>query len=406
MFHSADLVIGNLEGAVGDSKEQINPSFESPVFAIDSSDIALLNRAGFNAISIENNHSFDLGTEGKTRTIATLIKNDIKPICFENSPNFITVKNKVISIISVNLVLNRDSFKYQIPSIELKQKLRLARSLSNLVIVSIHWGSELLEWPSMEQRDVAKWLVSNGADIIIGHHPHVIQKPELVDGKPVFFSLGNHLFDQKYADTKEGLIVEIRIIDGKFYCSGLKTRTQKNSFYPEVYETLYEFFKPIKYKEDLFTINDLTLIPFTIDSESKIILQAYTDDKHIWNSHPMSLVTLECTKIDGKNEHLFALENYYSSIDNEVNIRPYVYSVDNSGLVAKWRGSALAWPIWDAIISPKNDQILCALHRGDAFISLGNIIASERITAYKWNGFGFDGLSDSIANEYCKDVFK
>jgi len=52
------------------------------------------------------------------------------------------------------------------------------------------------------------------ADIIIGSHPHVIQQPEIVEGKPVFFSLGNHLFDQKYPATKEGLIVDIRIRDG------------------------------------------------------------------------------------------------------------------------------------------------------------------------------------------------
>ena len=406
LFHSSDLVIGNLEGAVGDINEQINPSFESPVFAIDSNDIALLNVAGFNAITIANNHIFDLGQEGKSRTISTLIKKGIKPVSIENSPNFIKVKNKVISIIAVNLILNRDSSKYTIPSIELKQKLRLAKSLSNIVIVSIHWGSELLDWPSKAQREAAKWFISNGVDIIIGHHPHIIQKPELIDGKPVFFSLGNHLFDQKYTDTKEGLIVEIKIKNGKYYCNGLKTHTQKNSFYPEINEPFKKIFKPIKYNEDLFTINNITLIPFTIDSENKTILQAFKNSSLIWKSHPLSLVTLEKIKIEDKTEWLFALEEYYSSLDKEINIRPYIYRVDENGLLAKWRGSALAWPILDARISPNDEKILCALHRGDAFISLGNNINKQRTAAYRWNGFGFNGINDSIACMSCKDIFK
>ena len=54
-------------------------------------------------------------------------------------------------------------------------------------------GSELLAWPNKRQRESAQWLIKNGADIINGSHPHVAQKPEIFDGKPIFFSLGNHL---------------------------------------------------------------------------------------------------------------------------------------------------------------------------------------------------------------------
>ena len=76
----------------------------------------------------------------------------------------------------MNLVKSRDFSKNKIPSVEIKQKLRLARSLASIVIISIHWGSELLEWPNEKQREAAKWLTDNGADLIIGSHPHVVQK--------------------------------------------------------------------------------------------------------------------------------------------------------------------------------------------------------------------------------------
>ena len=66
--------------------------------------------------------------------------------------------------------------------------------------------------------------------------------------------------------------------------------------------------------------------------------------------------------------NIFHASRHYSSIDGEVNLRPYVYIADDKGLVAKWRGSALAWPLLDAMISPKDSKIICALHRGNSFI--------------------------------------
>lgn len=200
-------------------------------------------------MTVENNHSLDLGLKGKSKTISALVENSLKSISLENSPYFFNTKGCIISIIAVNLVMNRDSSKYKIPSTELKQKLSLARTFSNIVIVSVHWGSELLEWPNTEQRNSAKWFISNGADIIIGHHPHVVQKPELIDGKPVYFSLGNHLFDQKYSSTKEGLIADIEIKNGKFYCKGIKTLNQINSFNPEIQGSTESYFGPITYSK-------------------------------------------------------------------------------------------------------------------------------------------------------------
>lgn len=405
LFQSSNLVIGNLEGAVGTSEDQINPKALSPVFAIDSCDIALLSKARFSAMTIENNHSFDLGEKGKNKTISVLNENNIKSISFKNSPYFFNLKENIISIIAINLVLDRDSSKFQIPSIEIKQKLRLARILSNVVIVSIHWGSELLEWPNNQQRKAAKWLIANGADVIIGHHPHVVQQPELIDGKPVYFSLGNHLFDQKYKSSKEGLMAEIIIDNGKIICNGIKTVNQKNSFYPEIKGSTENYFNPIEFQTKHFTINNIQIIPENIDILNKIILKAYSNHHLLWKSHPMSLVDIQKIKIENKNEHLFALESYYSTLDKEINIRPYVYSIDDQGITARWRGSALAWPMIDARISPYNNRILCALHRGDAFISIGKSFKSKKVVAYQWNGFGFNAINDTIACKICEKAF-
>ena len=404
LFHNSDLVIGNLEGAVGNEENQINSSAPSPVFAIDNSDIGLLVKAGFNALTVENNHTLDLGLQGKVQTISALIDNNIKSIALENSPYFFDIKGLKISIIAFNLIRNRDSSKYQVPSIEIQQKIRLAKTFSDVVIVSVHWGSELLEWPDKDQREVAKYLISKGVDVIIGHHPHVIQQPELVDGKPVYFSLGNHLFDQKYPGAKEGLIAEIEIKNGKIICNGIKTHSQKNSFYPEIDGNTISYFKPLVYRKQDFAINGIAIVPENIAKVNKTILKAYSKDQLLWKSHPMALVTLQTIKIDEK-EHLFTLESYYSPLDKEINIRPYVYAIDRNGITARWRGSALAWPILDALTLPSNKGIICALHRGDAFIAPGKAVLPQKVAAYKWNGFGFNSIADSTTSCDCEELY-
>jgi len=100
------------------------------------------------------------------------------------------------------------------------------------------------------------------------------------------------------------------------------------------------------------------------------------------------------------------LEKHYSSLDREISLRPYVYSVDNNGIYARWRGSALAWPIIDALISPDNNKTLCVLHRGDSFIKIDKTNKIKRFAAYKWNGFGFTGIDDSKVCESCAKLFE
>jgi len=407
LFQSADLVIGNLEGAVGKSEGRFLPGSGSPLFYIDKENISLLREAGFNIITNENNHNSDPGTGSKEKTIEALQDCKITPVYYENSPWFFTIKDVIIALVTLNMIPGRDVSNNQLPSIEIKQKLRLARNLAKIVIVSIHWGSELLDWPSREQRATAKWLIDNGADIIIGSHPHVIQEPEIIEGKPVFFSLGNHLFDQKYPETKEGLIVEITIRAGSYECNGIITHTKANSFYPEIAGNKNYHFEILPLNNNALKVNNCTLKPLSVseNNQNKIVIEAYQMNKKVWCTHPMSIVSIEAGKLDGENEYLFTIEKHYSGLDGEIGPRPYVYTLDNVGLLAKWRGSALAWPLLDAVISPLDNTVLCALHRGDSFITLEKTSTETRVAAYRWNGFGFTGIIDSIICKSCSDLF-
>ena len=120
----------------------------------------------------------------------------------------------------------------------------------------------------------------------------------------------------------------------------------------------------------------------------------------------MPINTIASGKLDGKHEFLFTLERHYSSLDGEISLRPYIYDSDNKGLFAKWRGSALAWPLLDAMLMPDNSQILCAIHRGDSFINPDKTATAIRIAAYQWNGFGFKGINDTTICWQCRRLME
>jgi poly-gamma-glutamate capsule biosynthesis protein CapA/YwtB (metallophosphatase superfamily) len=80
-----------------------------------------------------------------------------------------------------------------------------------LVFVTLHWGIDYQTYPTPVEREQAKLLVDAGADAIVGHHPHVVQMNELIDGSPVFYSIGNLLFDNPNPLTHEGVLLKFSI---------------------------------------------------------------------------------------------------------------------------------------------------------------------------------------------------
>ena len=403
-FGRADLVGGNFEGALGGAADCLPRA--NPCFATPTSVVRQLQQAGFKTLTVENNHAGDLGADGRQRTAAALREAGILALDFDSSPQFLRFGKFTLAIVAVNTVAAADGGVQRIPSPAIAQKLRLAQQLANLVVVSIHWGSELVDWPNATQREQAEWLVAHGADLIVGHHPHVVQGPECVGGKPVFFSLGNHVFDQKYPLTKEGLIADCRITGERLNCAGLRTHTRSGSSIPAIAAEQ----PPIPALESCgATLRpDLRIGATTIKPEAwsrgrptkGLMLEGWRRGKVEWRSRRQEIVSLQVATFAGSQENplLFTLERHASPIDHEVGIRPYVYAVGERGLNARWRGSALAWPLLDAVVD--DDGSLCALHRGDSFIALDPSSSSTRLARYRWNGFGF-AAEDAAPTESC-----
>jgi len=394
LFHGATWVAGNLEGAVGDERDCLPTSTASPCFAIPPSLIPMLSRAGFRAIGVANNHAFDLGAAGHEATRQSLTVAGIEALAGDDSPHFVRAGPYDVAVIALSTVPARDGSRAEIPSTELRQKLRLARNLADAVVVFIHWGSELLDWPDAEQRREAEWLVHNGADLIIGHHPHVVQEPECISGRPVFFSLGNHLFDQKYPATKRGLIADCRIQGGVLHCGAIGTTTPAGSSFPEPDGAVPT--PPC----DVSLRPPPTLSGFTLRASNGYVMEGARAGARTWHSRALPLLSAEAGP-----GYLFTLERHPSTVDGEDGVRPYVYDVTDRGLVARWRGSALAWPLLDAAFLPGSNGVLCALHRRDSFLVLQPDATGARIAAYRWNGFGFSGIDDPGVAARCSALF-
>ncbi|UXI66503.1 CapA family protein [Tahibacter amnicola] len=410
LFQAADWVGGNLEGAFGNSEGCAGAA--GPCFAIDTATVPLVVQAGFDVLTHENNHSGDLGTAGRRETIAALHPAGVLALDFAQSPRFFQRGETTLALIAVNTVRGRDGRTQAIPSVELAQKLRLARSVASVVAVSIHWGPELVDWPSSTQRAQAAWLVDQGADVIFGHHPHVVQPAECVSGKPVFYSLGNHLFDQKYPQTKLGAIADCRVRDHTLRCAALATRTSPGSTYPRLADitpanTLADCAAPLRAG---LVVDGVAIRPEPWSSElppDGMALEGWRDGKRLWRSRRQHVLSLEQARLSGDNAPplLFALERHASPLDMTTGVRPYVYAVGPRGLIARWRGSALAWPLLDAVTQAGDDRsILCALHRGDSFIAPDPTTRQTRVAAYRWNGFGFAGL-DPAGTDACARRF-
>ena len=227
----------------------------------------------------------------------------------------------------------------QVPSVELAQKLRLARQLANLVVVSIHWGNELQDWPTDAQQQQARWLVEHGADLIVGHHPHVVQAPACVEGKPVFFSLGNHLFDQKYAETKDGLIADCSVHAGRLLCGALSTHTDETTAYPRLAGRNAAADQALAGCSPQLgpgtEIDGVTIRPEPWSPDQPvngIILDGYKNDgegQENWrgNRGVRSWSRCNWSRPWRPNRCCSRLERHTSSIDDEVGLRPYVYAI-------------------------------------------------------------------------------
>lgn len=201
----ANLVFINLENPIIENCPETNTGM---IFCARPEMVEGLTFAGIDIVTLANNHSKNYGQKGLEETIQSLNKNNIRAVGYGN---LIIKKIKRIKYGFLGF-----DFLTKIPKETDYNLIQESKNKVDVLIVGIHWGNEYASKPTRYQKEWAKKIVEQGADVIAGHHPHWVQEKEEINGKPVYYSLGNLIFDQMWSEkTKQGLVVELTFRDGK-----------------------------------------------------------------------------------------------------------------------------------------------------------------------------------------------
>lgn len=201
----ADIVEGNLEGPITHyPSKTIDFSNKVLQFTFATNTAEILRAVGFTHLGLANNHALNFGPTGITETRDYLAGSNLGSFGDPKNQDYLSVVADVRGL-KIGLV-GYHAFEYGIENV-LAEIIRL-RPHVNLLFVFPHWGNEYELTPTDGQKYLGHKMIDLGADAVFGAHPHVVQPIEIYKGKPIFYSLGNFIFDQDFStNTKIGLAV-------------------------------------------------------------------------------------------------------------------------------------------------------------------------------------------------------
>jgi len=228
-IEEADIAIVNLEVTLGGKPYSGYPAFSAPDEFAES-----LKTAGFDIFLTANNHCLDKGKKGLERTILMLDSMRVRHLgtyTDKKSRNFrypMMLKKNGIRIALLNYTYGTNGIEPQSPNIvnyidrnRIKKDIRMAKCMyADVIIANMHWGQEYKLYPDKEQKDLSRFLIDNGVNIIIGSHPHVVQPIDIrmendTIKQVIVYSLGNLVSNMSAANTDGGMMVTLDISKDK-----------------------------------------------------------------------------------------------------------------------------------------------------------------------------------------------
>ncbi len=215
----ADVTFANLETPVAEEPPGFRPR-SRPTFRGNPVAARQLAAAGFDVVSIANNHILDLGTDGVSATRGHLTETGIAPVGAGASPNEalrpVVVSRSGVRIAFIALtewsniepaaqdscciaLLSREELLTRAPVL-VSQAIRATGA--DFFVASVHWGAENERHPESEIRHIARALIDAGATVVLGHHPHWVQDMERYRNGFIAYSLGNFLFDTPSIESR------------------------------------------------------------------------------------------------------------------------------------------------------------------------------------------------------------
>jgi len=212
LISEADYAFANLETPVAPKN---NRGVRSMVFNVSTQLLPALDRAGFDMVSFANNHVYDQGRRGFAESLKNLDASDLSYVgagttCeAARAPQVTDINGLSVAFIGATLILNDDEngdedtacVNFLKPEQAIASAVAAKEAGAELVVLSLHWGREYRTKPQRSHVEMAHKLVEGGIDLLIGHHPHVLQPIEVVETKDhrtavIVYSLGNAISNQ------------------------------------------------------------------------------------------------------------------------------------------------------------------------------------------------------------------
>lgn len=228
-LRDADMAFGNLESPL--SLQGTPLPGKGIWFRGEPKGAEALREAGYSVMSVANNHTLDYDTPAFLDTLVVLREQGIAPVGGGKDPAEATrpvVKEfngqKIAFLAATEMADIFWSWKYRrtlevkpdqpgvvkLDELQLVDAVKAMKGKADIIIVSLHWGTEFSDYPTEEQRKIAHSLVDAGANLIVGHHPHCLQGVEVYKGSLIAYSLGNFVYDrQTRPKSQEGLLLKV-----------------------------------------------------------------------------------------------------------------------------------------------------------------------------------------------------
>lgn len=194
VFEKDDLTIINMEGTLTDLTTRKDKQF---AFKGDPEYVKVLTNGSVEAANMANNHSYDYGEESFKDTVNILEKNKIRTFG-DDETVIIPVKGVNVGIFGI---YELDDHEERIPQVK-SDIAKLKKDGADIIVAVFHWGNELERVPDDNQVMLAHLAIDEGADVVVGHHPHVLQGIDTYKGKTIAYSLGNFCFGGNYHPTE------------------------------------------------------------------------------------------------------------------------------------------------------------------------------------------------------------
>jgi len=393
---TGDIVFGNLETPITAGRDIVD--FEMVFRSNPGTEIAL-KQSGFSILSLANNHTPNFGNKGLMDTMKYLDSEGIKHIGAgkdnqeANRPVFMEVKGIKFAFLAYNDLdvvpasyeggINHPGTAFMRVE-KMTEAVKEAKTKADYVIVSMHSGTEYVNNPNDSQIKFAHEAIDAGADIIIGHHPHVVQTVEQYKGKYIFYSLGNFIFDQpQSSDTKEGLTVKVNFS---------KSEIGKISLVPIAMENFAQPTIPA----DAKTKHILARLNFPYTNEINYLWNASTTTYEEKTSAVIGKLSISKSKVANTKTEQADL-NHNSIIESYV-LKAGQLTITEDGK-AKWQSPAELWVDNFILADSNNDGIIdinLSVWKAGNFGSSKPVWVKENDMSIKNHFFVFDYFKDEV----------